>query len=97
MEEPKSLLTEYEPIDTSTIKPINIYSERELENEAANICELLKDISNISFFINNYKIEGDWDKRLKALLTVQQCIVSENIRELNNFPSFMQKLVNPLT
>ena len=45
MEEPKSLLTNYEPIDYSTIKPTKIYQERELENEAAVICETLKDIS----------------------------------------------------
>lgn len=45
MEEVKSLLSEYEPIDIPSIKPSKISSERELENEANNICEILKDIS----------------------------------------------------
>ena len=49
MEEAKSLITEYEPIDYSTIKPIRISSEKELEQESNNICELLKDISTHSF------------------------------------------------
>ncbi len=46
MEESKSsILTEYEPIDVASIKPCRIASEKELETEAANICEILKDIS----------------------------------------------------
>ena len=49
MEETKSLLTEYDPIDTASIKTIRIYSEKELEAESVNICELLKDISMLSY------------------------------------------------
>ena len=52
MEESKSLLTEYEPIDISSIKPSKISSEKELEAESVNICELLKDISNLNCNIN---------------------------------------------
>ena len=47
MEEQKGLFTEYEPIDISSIKPIRISSDKELEAESAVICELLKDISKI--------------------------------------------------
>ena len=46
MEEGRQLLTNYEPIDISTIKPSKISSEKELESESASICETLKDISN---------------------------------------------------
>lgn len=46
MEEQKSsILTEYEPIDIATIKPCKISTEKELEQEAVTICEILKDIS----------------------------------------------------
>jgi hypothetical protein len=44
--EESTLLTEYEPIDLSSIKPSKITTEKELETEAAQICEILKDISN---------------------------------------------------
>ncbi len=71
MEEYKSLITEYEPIDYSSIKAIRISSERELEQESVNICELLKDISILTYFYIDLFIEADWDKRLKALLMVQ--------------------------
>ena len=45
MDEGKSLLTTYEPIDFQAIKPSKISSERELDNEVSTICETLKDIS----------------------------------------------------
>lgn len=45
MEDAHQLLSAYEPIDTATIKPMKIYSEKELEAESSGICETLKDIS----------------------------------------------------
>ncbi|CDW80330.1 clip-associated protein [Stylonychia lemnae] len=83
--EESQLLTEYEPIDLGQIKPSKITTEKELEAEAAQICEILKDI------------KGDWNQRLKALLSIQSFLVSDDIREFSNFSNFMSKLVAPLT
>ena len=47
MEDGRSFLTEYEPIDISTVKPAKIHSEKELESEAASMCEFLKDTSKL--------------------------------------------------
>jgi hypothetical protein len=70
--EESTLLTEYEPIDLSSIKPSKITTEKELESEAAQICEILKDISNYQINKTNsfYNVEGDWNMRLKALLSI---------------------------
>lgn len=76
MEESTSLLTEYQPFDISSIKQIKYISDKEFETESNNICDLLKDISKIYIKLI-YFIEADWDKRLKALLAVQQYIVSD--------------------
>lgn len=55
MEEAKlSLLTDYQPNDLSSIKPSRISSEKELENEANSITELLKDISITQFYHKIY-------------------------------------------
>lgn len=70
MEEGKSILTEYEPFDTSNIKAVYVRSEKELEAEAASICELLKDISKCPSTLMTIFIESDWDKRLKAILSI---------------------------
>lgn len=35
MEEQKSLLTNYEPLDFNTIKPAKIHSERDLDTESS--------------------------------------------------------------
>jgi hypothetical protein len=43
--EESQILTAYEPLDLSTIKPCKITSERDFESESNTICELLKDIS----------------------------------------------------
>ena len=51
MEEQKSLLTNYEPLDFNTIKPSKIHTERELDNESSHLSETLKDISILGFLI----------------------------------------------
>ena len=49
MEEFKSnSLFDYEPIDSTNIKPAYFKSEREFEQEANQICDTLKDISKES-------------------------------------------------
>ena len=45
----RQLLTEYEPIDISSIKLSGVRTEKELEQESNQICETLKDISTFSF------------------------------------------------
>lgn len=46
--EESQLLTDYEPIDVTSIKPSKIYSEKEFESESNQICEILKDISKFN-------------------------------------------------
>lgn len=45
MDDANQLLTKYEPIDISKIKPSQIKTEKELEAEATSICETLRDTS----------------------------------------------------
>ena len=91
----RQLLTEYEPIDISTIKTSRVSSEKEFEQEANSICELLKDISRLTS--SCLYVEGDWNQRLKALLTVQSFIVTEDVRAMSNYFNFTSKMVAPIT
>ena len=46
----KSQLTPYEPHDIQSIKKSKYLTEKELEQEALLICEILKDVSKYKFF-----------------------------------------------
>ena len=40
-----TLLTDYEPLDLTLFKTCKITTEKELEAEAVQICEILRDVS----------------------------------------------------
>lgn len=67
----KSLLTQYEPLDLDSIKLAKITSERELENEASNICEILKDTSKTFYeklIINRGRLELETESSVADLV-----------------------------
>ena len=59
----RQLLTEYEPIDISSIKLSGVRSEKELEQEATQICDTLRDISN---FLSYYPSRGRLEQKTEG-------------------------------
>ena len=48
-----TLLTEYEPLDLAVFKTCKIFTEKELEAEAVQICDMLRDVSK-SLYLSMY-------------------------------------------
>ena len=49
-----TLLTEYEPLDLALFKTCKIFTEKELEAEAVQICDILRDVSKSFILIDKY-------------------------------------------
>ena len=49
-----TLLTEYEPLDLALFKTCKIFTEKELEAEAVQICDILRDVSKSFILIHTY-------------------------------------------
>ena len=59
-------MEDYEPVDTSKIKPSKVKSEKELEREMTEMAKTLKDTQT-----------ADWKDRVKALENLQSIVLSD--------------------
>lgn len=59
------MLTQYEPYDISSIKKSKYLTEKELDQEAVAICEILKDIS--MYFSIIYKYRGRMELEIESI------------------------------